>query len=134
MSEIKTNRNHELTIRLKRGTKTRILIRDGRRCAVCSSTANLEIHHFWDAFSGPRGSHALPLKKYGTPYWETRDEELVTLCGSCHQKNHSIPNSTLAKLLHQIIAQRFGKQEASLMIVRENGVVEFREAKLGEER
>ena len=106
---------------LEREVKTRILKRDGKKCVICGSTAQLNIHHFWD---GHFGSYVLGEKE-GTPYHNTRDEELVTLCTSCHMKVHSMPGKTLAKLLTEIISQRFGKGKPSLILVEHNGEIKF---------
>ena len=96
---------------LERGTKTRILKRDRRKCVICGSTASLNVHHV-DAF--------------GTnPYHDTQDSDLVILCTSCHMKVHAMPQKTLAKLLNEIVAQKFGKKRASLMIVKGDGFIEF---------
>ena len=96
---------------LERGTKSRILKRDRKRCVICGSTASLNVHHFETSSTNP--------------YHNTRDDELVTLCVSCHMKVHAMPRKTLAKLLSEIVSQRFGKRKASLMVVKENGTVEF---------
>lgn len=85
---------------------------------ICGSTASLNVHHF------EKGST--------DPYHNTRDDELVTLCISCHMKVHAMPRKTLAKLLSEIVSQRFGKQEASLMVVKEDGTVEFSRVEGGE--
>lgn len=106
---------------LGRGTKSRILKRDRMQCVICGSTASLNVHHFED---GHHGYFVLD-EKVGSPYHNTRDEELVTLCVSCHMKVHAMPDKTLAKLLTEIVAQRFGKQKASLMVVKEDGTIDF---------
>lgn len=92
---------------------------------ICGSTAGLDVHHFEDGQDG----HFVLDKKDGSPYHNTRDEELVTQCTSCHMKVHAMPRKTLAKLLIEIVAQRFGKQKASLMTVKEDGTVEFSRVK-----
>lgn len=89
--------------RLKRGTKTRIIKRDGNKCVLCNTWGNLVVHHFWDGRCDPR---VLPLKEHDTPYWNTRDEELITLCRTCHLKIHHNPQSRLSKLLSQVIAEK----------------------------
>ena len=60
--------------RLKRGTKTRIIKRDGNKCVLCDTWHNLVVHHFWDglcdvSFGHRDGSRVLPLKEHDTPYW-----------------------------------------------------------------
>lgn len=89
--------------RLKRGTKTRIMKRDESKCVICDTWHNLVVHHYWDGFCNPM---ILPPKEHQTPYWDTRDEELITLCRTCHMKIHHNPCSRLAKLLGQIVADR----------------------------
>jgi len=52
-----------------------ILIRDGRKCTKCGKTTTLQVHH----------------KVYSTEYpWDSKNEELITLCKSCHEKTHNI--------------------------------------------
>lgn len=91
----------KLTKRLPRGTKTRILKRDGRKCVLCWSTGFLVIHHYWDDIENP----VLPPKKYQSPYYKPRDEELVTLCGRCHWMVHNRPMAPAARLLKEIMAE-----------------------------
>lgn len=103
---------------LERGTKTRILKRDKKQCVICGSTAKLNIHHIESGVTNP--------------YRNTRDEDLVTLCVSCHMKIHAMPKKTLAKLLREIVSQKFGGQKPSLILVGENWTIEFIEAKEAE--
>ena len=58
--------------------RRRVLERDGRRCVMCWRPYQLHIHHFWNG----TGLH--------TPYINTKDEDLVTLCASCHGKIETI--------------------------------------------
>jgi 5-methylcytosine-specific restriction endonuclease McrA len=50
-----------------------VLERDGWRCQVCGSLANLEVHHI------------MPRSKLG----DEAEENLITLCSQCHRKIHS---------------------------------------------
>lgn len=48
----------------------------GRKCSVCGSTHNLQIHH---------------LRYFNDKYaWEYKMKELVVLCESCHKRKHCI--------------------------------------------
>jgi 5-methylcytosine-specific restriction endonuclease McrA len=60
--------------------RAEILKRDGYKCANCSRTEDLEIHHRRYVYSIARRAYLNP--------WEYFDEELLTLCRTCHQKGH----------------------------------------------
>lgn len=48
----------------------------GRKCSVCGSTHNLQIHH---------------LRYFNDKYaWEYKMKDLVVLCESCHKRKHCI--------------------------------------------
>lgn len=49
-----------------------ILERDGFACRVCFSTKKLHVHHI----------------SYADYLWEVPNESLITLCHSCHRKEH----------------------------------------------
>lgn len=51
---------------------------DGHKCALCGATGLLHVHHL----SYPPAPYHL---------WESRDDELVTLCPDCHHKIHMSP-------------------------------------------
>ena len=51
---------------------------DGHKCALCGATGLLHVHHL----SYPPAPYHL---------WESRDDELVTLCPDCHKKVHESP-------------------------------------------
>ena len=53
--------------------RQQVLRRDGWRCQSCGATANLEVHH--QQFL----SHAR----------HDSEENLITLCASCHEEMHS---------------------------------------------
>lgn len=55
--------------------RAEILQRDGFRCRYCSETKGLQVHH----------------KHYveGRLAWEYDDSDLITLCKSCHAKEHN---------------------------------------------
>jgi len=72
--------------KIPRKQRKRILERDGNKCALCWRKYQLHIHHHWD-FSGKLQKYE--HKKINTPYVNTRDCDLVTLCGSCHGKIHT---------------------------------------------
>ena len=59
--------------------RSRILIRDGRRCQHCGTQegkdVHLQVHH----------KHY----SYGLDPWEYKDSELVTLCEACHSSLHT---------------------------------------------
>lgn len=95
--------------RLKRGTKTRILKRDGGYCVLCNGTNQLVVHHYHDNICNPVLSPKGDLP-YNAPYWNTRDEDLITLCNSCHGKVHANPSSPLSRLLEMVITIRLGRQ------------------------
>ena len=55
-----------------------ILKRDNYKCAVCECKANLHVHHKYDL--------------EGKMPWEVPDSCLVTLCKTCHEKEHEGKN------------------------------------------
>ena len=65
--------------------KTSIMQRDGFKCRVCGAKASdgvmLNVHHLF--------------YKRGAAPWEYDDDDLVTLCESCHKKEHDEINSEL---------------------------------------
>ena len=89
--------NGENMKKLPHGTKTRIIRRDGGHCILCFSQQLLCVHH-WTG-----------------NYITTEDKDLITLCGRCHSKLHSIhssPNyeeSPWWKMWERIVAKREDK-------------------------
>jgi hypothetical protein len=53
--------------------RLKILERDGNRCTQCGTTYRLQAHH---------------LIYEDTDPWESRDEDLITLCTYCHNEWH----------------------------------------------
>ncbi len=77
---MKKSRSYQLQRKSPQWLKKRmeILDRDGHKCVECgSNTAGLHVHHL----------------KYvrGRKVWEYGDEDLITLCRSCHGKIHLFP-------------------------------------------
>jgi len=54
--------------------RRRVLDRDGWRCQMCGSTAELQVHHL--RFRGRLGSDTL--------------DNLIVLCAGCHHNQHSV--------------------------------------------
>jgi len=52
--------------------REKIINRDNGMCLLCGETANLSVHH------------KIPLNKGG----DNEDENLETLCNTCHSKSH----------------------------------------------
>ena len=52
-----------------------VIKRDGYRCTRCPATKDLQVHH---------------LKYIGEYVWSTPKKYLVTLCRTCHKKEHDI--------------------------------------------
>lgn len=50
--------------------------RDGFKCITCGSSHNLHVHHL--------------LYQSGFQVWEYGGDYLITLCASCHEKEHAI--------------------------------------------
>lgn len=57
---------------LWRRKRTRILARDNYRCQKCGSAINLRVHHI----------------RYPECFGDESDDDLITLCDSCHQEVH----------------------------------------------
>ena len=53
--------------------RQQILRRDGWRCQLCAAIANLEVHH----------------QQFRSHAGDDSDENLITLCASCHEEMHS---------------------------------------------
>ena len=60
--------------------RDRVLERDGRRCRVCNSGLDLNVHH----------------RLYRVPWRPDRDGDLLTLCRRCHALFHGITRWTPA--------------------------------------
>jgi 5-methylcytosine-specific restriction endonuclease McrA len=52
--------------------RQQVLRRDGWRCQACGTMANLEVHH----------------KEFRSHCGEDSEENLITLCTSCHSQMH----------------------------------------------
>lgn len=63
---------------VKRAT---IIDRDQKRCILCNSFENLQVHHRQYHF-------VVKDKKFKLP-WDYPDHLLITLCESCHSRGHS---------------------------------------------
>ena len=59
-----------------------ILERDMKRCVICKSENNLQVHHRQYHFSTILNSFKNP--------WEYENRLLITICESCHQKGHRL--------------------------------------------
>jgi 5-methylcytosine-specific restriction endonuclease McrA len=53
--------------------RQQVLRRDGWRCQFCGARANLEVHH----------------QQFRSHYGNDSEENLITLCASCHEQKHS---------------------------------------------
>lgn len=74
------------------GMRRRVLYRDGHRCAMCwNKWQHIEVHHIRDSFCDVLTPNITLAsgEAYQNPYRNTRDCDLVTLCGSCHGKAHT---------------------------------------------
>jgi 5-methylcytosine-specific restriction endonuclease McrA len=54
-----------------------ILHRDGWRCQSCGTTSNLKVHH----------------KQFRSRSGQDSEENLITLCSTCHASVHRSPNT-----------------------------------------
>jgi 5-methylcytosine-specific restriction endonuclease McrA len=52
--------------------RLQVLRRDGWRCQLCGTMANLEVHH----------------KEFRSQSGDDSEENLITLCTACHQTHH----------------------------------------------
>jgi 5-methylcytosine-specific restriction endonuclease McrA len=59
------------------GLRQLVLRRDGWRCQSCGAMLNLEVHH----------------KQFRSHSGHDSEENLITLCVSCHAQMHSHPDS-----------------------------------------
>jgi len=75
--------------------RKQIFIRDNYTCQKCKATTNLQVHH----------------KKYinGRRPWQYNEKYLITLCDSCHKKEHlpEIKAKNGNKLLDEGFIRRF---------------------------
>jgi 5-methylcytosine-specific restriction endonuclease McrA len=60
--------------------RTQILRRDGWRCHSCGTMSNLEVHH----------------KQFRSHSGRDSEENLITLCSTCHASVHARPKSFAA--------------------------------------
>ena len=81
----KTDYKHLLNRPEWKARRLQIIERDGGKCTSCGSESNLHVHHL----------------KYGYEYpWYNPDEDLITLCGSCHNIEHT-PDTVEAFGMHR---------------------------------
>lgn len=59
--------------------RTQILRRDGWKCQACGSLRQLQVHH----------------KQFRSRSGEDQDDNLITLCASCHERIHEGVGSTI---------------------------------------
>ena len=71
-------------------TKKRALKRAGKKCEVCRSEVDLQVHH----------------KSYEN-LWDEKPADLIVLCECCHIKNHNKPEDIGQPLLNETIS--FGR-------------------------
>lgn len=71
---------HDKELQMDEWKKRRIpiLIRDGKKCVICGSTENLNVHHIY--------------YENGKHLWEYPNSALITLCEKCHQLVHGKNN------------------------------------------
>lgn len=70
----KTDYKHLLSRPEWKVRRLQIIERDNGKCTKCGSEDNLHVHHL----------------KYGYEYpWCNPDEDLITLCGACHNTEHT---------------------------------------------
>jgi len=86
--------------KIPRGTKAKLLRRDGNRCVLCDSTKNLIIHHYFERWDSETRHENYP---YGL---EHIIRFLVLLCRSCHGKYHANPESRLVETLHSYMEKK----------------------------
>ena len=60
---------------LWKAKRKRIILRDGKKCTVCGSTARLQVHHTY-------------YYKQQIEPWRYPDDSLLTVCKDCHQNHH----------------------------------------------
>lgn len=72
----------------ERARKIRAL--DGHKCAICGAKGTLHVHHL----SYPPAPFHL---------WDSRDDELVTLCPECHRKVHESSYRISLDILRNVI-------------------------------
>ena len=64
-----------------RAKRAAIIKRDGEKCVVCHSPANLQVHH--------RQYHYIKELGKFKPPWDYDDYLLVTLCENCNKRGHA---------------------------------------------
>ena len=74
-----TKEEYKVLLRSPKWKKRRreIINRDNGRCIRCGAGRSLQVHHI-------SYRNILP--------WEYKDEEMITLCYWCHEREHNIPN------------------------------------------
>lgn len=88
-----------------RKKRAAIIERDNRKCKQCGGYQHLEVHH----------------KKYTGEPWEAPDEDLETLCLTCHQiveqfKKLSIFNSVTLLSIQKLV-NNYGDKDVSYSVV-----------------
>jgi HNH endonuclease len=84
-----------------------VLRRDGWRCQSCGAMANLEVHH----------------KEFRSHAGQDAEENLITLCATCHASVHAMPNKSF-RLQRAFLIQLEG------LVASENGQINLRYAKI----
>lgn len=111
------NESYEETHSYPRGTKAKLIRRDGDKCAFCWSTQKpLHIHHYYPDL---RKELTNPYrKKDGTPRYDV--EYLVLLCPSCHGKVHTANSGSPFMIdFHKMMQS---KQELSIIFSGNEGL------------
>jgi 5-methylcytosine-specific restriction endonuclease McrA len=61
--------------------RQKVLRRDGWRCQVCGTMANLEVHH----------------QQFRSQSGHDSEENLITLCTGCHDATHCAQNRSIGR-------------------------------------
>jgi len=67
--------------------RERVLRRDGWRCQFCGSMTNLEVHH----------------QQFRSHSGEDHEVNLITLCNSCHSRQHGEKPHFDPRRTHQLV-------------------------------
>lgn len=78
-----------------RDLRLRALRRDGFKCCKCPCKEHLQVHHV----------------VYRRTWFETRLDDLQTLCEACHSREHGKPSKTVVVITkHEILSKKKLKQ------------------------
>jgi 5-methylcytosine-specific restriction endonuclease McrA len=95
--------------------RRKVFERDGNKCAVCYRKYCLDAHHF---YSTTLSSTSWPYP-YKSPYENTQECDLVTLCDSCHAKAHTCAkDSPFFALLQAIVIRNREKADVALKVIQ----------------